>query len=130
TSTSRASSVTELAATAPAATSSATGSGATSKTPSSTSSVPASRSAIGLPMLPRPTKPTRTAPTSGPEGLAAVDGEDLPGHPRRLVGEQEEAGSHHVLGLAHPLQGKALHQLLGRVAGLGAGGLGVGGAGG
>ena len=51
-----ATSVTEPAAVAPAATSSATGSGTTSCTRRSNSE--ASRSAIGLPMFPSPTKPT------------------------------------------------------------------------
>ena len=110
---------------APAASSSATGSGATSYT---RRSAPAARRAAA-PSACRCCRARRTRPAhrghdrnTCPPSTARI----WPVTHDGLVGEQEQAGADHVLGLAHPLEREALHQLLRRVAGLRAGGLGVG----
>ena len=112
----RATSATSPAPAAPAAVSGAMAAARTSCTirPPGQS---ASLAAIGWPIWPSPTKPTvpiRGRPTprgqgwrqdrSCPEDLPAVDVDDLPGDPGRVIRQQEQARTDQVGGLAHPLQ--------------------------
>ena len=52
------------------------------------------------------------------DDLSAVDIEDLPGDPLRLIREQEDTHSHQILGLAHAAERDSLHNVVDHAAGV------------